>query len=418
MLENNENNKLIYSQKREALKESISENSIFRTMINSLVNEGIYIDLEQFIDEYITFLGTENVQNNSAFDLVEINKFIIGKINYISQENNGVILNDDGTINLNRIQTDSAISSFLDNTLDYAENSIYENGLSNEKTNIFFLQDCSQEEKVFYNNLILGDTDNYDILNNLKYQENKNKDKVLSKAEVNRLKTFIETKDELNFILLCTRYENSTNPEEKELYLDKILELPYSQNYIDSETGEFDLSGALNVEREWGENHLKGRRKMDMIEYINLRKSGISFTDFSKEDKNRFLRSAIRVFENPEASLESKKIANAMIIDISPELLCMERDKDGNIISTINETSLVSLYNEIHADEKNVENADEIMSNIEQEEKDIILNKLNDIGKAETLMSYEQWKKLDMSRENTILGISKEIEGTSENDER
>ena len=157
---------------------------------------------------------------------------------------------------------------------------------------------------------------------------------------------------------------------------------------------------------------------MDMIEYINLRKSGISFTDFSKEDKNRFLRSAIRVFENPEASLESKKIANAMIIDISPELLCMERDKDGNIISTINETSLVSLYNEIHADEKNVENADEIMSNIEQEEKDIILNKLNDIGKAETLMSYEQWKKLDMSRENTILGISKEIEGTSENDER
>ncbi len=77
-------NNLIYAKKRELLKKSIAENPIYRALSNSLADEGISADIENFVDRYIAVLGMDNLKNDVAFDENEINKFRIGAIDYIS----------------------------------------------------------------------------------------------------------------------------------------------------------------------------------------------------------------------------------------------------------------------------------------------------------------------------------------------
>lgn len=402
-------NNLIYAKKRELLKKSIAENPIYRALSNSLADEGISADIENFVDRYIAVLGMDNLKNDVAFDENEINKFIIGAIDYISEEKNGLVLNQDGTKDY-KSSFEQKMDIIYEGIPDYAKETV----LNNEQNwQLFFLEDISNEENNFFEKLISGETNSSDVYKNLNYQYNNGKDGFLERTENNRLETFIESKDELNLIMMCAQYDNTSDPAQKEEYLKKIGQLPQVQKIINARTGKIDTEKVLDIGRSWRKNYIEGKRKLDLINYNKLRESGKNFSELSNEDKNAVLRSAVRIFENPKASMETKKIAQAVLLDISPELLEISRNEDGSIVSSINDSSLVSLYNGINP-EKKVENANEIRDIYADQETSLTMKKLEEIGRAETLMTYDQWKQISIARDREISDINKKIDDISE----
>ena len=402
-------NNLKKKKKRELLKKSIAENPIYRALSNSLADEGISADIENFVDRYIAVLGMDNLKNDVAFDENEINKFIIGAIDYISKEKNGLVLNQDGTKDY-KSSFEQKMDIIYEGIPDYAKETV----LNNEQNwQLFFLEDISNEENNFFEKLISGETNSSDVYKNLNYQYNNGKDGFLERTENNRLETFIESKDELNLIMMCAQYDNTSDPAQKEEYLKKIGQLPQVQKIINARTGKIDTEKVLDIGRSWRKNYIEGKRKLDLINYNKLRESGKNFSELSNEDKNAVLRSAVRIFENPKASMETKKIAQAVLLDISPELLEISRNEDGSIVSSINDSSLVSLYNGINP-EKKVENANEIRDIYADQETSLTMKKLEEIGRAETLMTYDQWKQISIARDREISDINKKIDDISE----
>ena len=128
MTENEKNFNLIDARRRAIIEKAISENTTYRTMMESLSESGINIDIKNLVDKYIEIYGASNFDSNSIDSFETINNFILSSIDDISKEDNGVILNDDGTkkeIILPDVEMDRIFSGLPDYALEEQKENLF-----------------------------------------------------------------------------------------------------------------------------------------------------------------------------------------------------------------------------------------------------------------------------------------------------
>ena len=131
-MQSNENNFNLIDARRAIIEKAISENTIYRTMMDSVLKNGINIDIKNLVDKYIEIYGANNFDINSVDSYETINNFILTNIDAITKEDNNLSLNDDGSekqVDLPDSQIDKKMDIIFSTLPDYASEKQQDNSL-------------------------------------------------------------------------------------------------------------------------------------------------------------------------------------------------------------------------------------------------------------------------------------------------
>ena len=420
MSESGELTKLIEIKKRKKIEEAVESNGRYNNMVKSLLDSGIKLDFDKFIEAYIESFG--NVGDYNDIDMFindnSINKFITITIDDINETRNGLVMNPDGTKN-EILSTEQRLDMEFDNMPDYVrienQGTLAEENLIND----IFKREEHQEQVGFNLNLLSEETSGFyfDIANGRLTEEDSKKfldnaiDNNKSEKSIDEKQEngFISTEEQLNLYINIFKLE-SAGPEERKIILEKIKKLPEIQKYKNPENGKIDIKSTFEAAKEWRQTYISQKREQLFVQYKNSRsEKGIKFADLSADDRRNILRAAVCTFEDKSASQEMKSMAISVLADMSSDLLISEK-ADDKFIFRINTDVLKAIYNGTRVGNNVTEVAD-IRKEFAREEFKMAMDKLEflqkEVEQNGALKTREKWRQERLSKKEIDIGKEK-----------
>lgn len=213
---------------------------------------------------------------------------------------------------------------------------------------------------------------------------------------------FISSEEQLKLVEIAILKYDGASPEAKAVYDEELkkMDLAQQSKYKNKETGEVDVEKLLESGRKWKKRFINQRRGEAIADYTDTRREDVEFKDFSPEQKDAAIKAAIMAFKDPDTEPQFKKLAGAILEEISPATLSavsVGKDKDGKdkLELRLNEAEVVKVYNEHSLDGRpKAETLKEITDLYEVEESLMANDKLLDI-KKNGIKTKEEYEKIN-----------------------
>lgn len=390
-------------------RELISKNSTVKNIIDSC--EGVYKSgdiIQSFLSQLAIYISpSEELINDEEFQEY-INKISSGKIKEISDEINGIVLNEDGTLNIaesiKQVQAgkievqnhevqeaikqeervESAKKFIMDNFEDLDK--IQFRDMANINKLLIHDFNMFSEDKDFFEAL---SSDNFNEVNKF-INDNTNNYKSIDIFDKSIIKSWINSPEELHemrAINLAIEAEKN-NPKARKMLEDYLDKYPECKNIFDK-NGKLS-NDAIQKHEEFSDNLLKAK----IIEY-NRRDSenNVNFNDLSNEEKLGYLKTTLIGLYTDEPEIRKMSIARLKII--SPDLI---KDNLENGKITLDEEKFLNFYNSF-SNKKNEKDVQKLyIKSIDYEKSKFISEKLAFIEKHEHEMVH-----VDFSDEKNAL---------------
>lgn len=357
--------KLIDKQKRAMIENAIVEHPVYKNMLEALSEfSGVKINIDEMVDAYMDIATPTKNEDGVAFavNLNLIGEVIDGTKYSISQEENGIVLEPNGEIDVDASVTQRMMAQY--NFVEGFENLSKEEqiALYDKISSIADGKDISYNEcleiassmKIDYNELFGGrvlETD-FAYVDPL--------EAVVAKDYMDEIdNVFLETAEDIDLTDAVFQYSlNSQNPNAINELLDKIQNNPKAQKYF--QNGRYDIDSLLKDNQKWQEAFAHRVNKKKILEYLTDVTDGKPFGSQPAETRAEILKAYFEEITNPNNDekeqliyAESLKVIAPNLIKRLPKDMSMQEyiklsSKDGkpfNFESLINEEAFVNLYN-------------------------------------------------------------------------
>lgn len=427
---------ILESQKRANVENAILSNPVFQELQKTLANfPEIKINIDDMIDSYMDQSGGLTLNDDISIDYGTVDEVIKGTIYSISREENGVVLESNGQINLeetikSRMMAQytfvrgienltpeqlRSLSSSLGEVLDIDSLTSATNTINEVAVTLFSLKSerITELDRIFFDNINSGNITK-EIIE--VYLSEKTKElNITSESKQRHLNNFISDRDELALITAVVRQNLAKLKGEghyKTEFEDALVNLNKEQ-FLDSATGEKNqkaIDEAIKKGEDWLKNRLELKRIDAFIDYTNNRKKGMTFEKLTPEAQKEIFGAALLMIKDTSAPEKYQNLAGAILLDIHPALVT-GKDENRKIDTNI----VKNLYEVYFGDGKT--NIGDIMNEFQVAETGKALDKLVYLSNKENWKSPEEYEKIVADREIAAEKLQESLEKLSKKKE-